>query len=179
MHMERKEIIKQLEETHRAFISYIDGLTEKEFLSSYQNKWTAGQQLEHIYLAVRPVTLAVHLPKILVRLIFGKSRREGKTYDELVKKYMTVLGSGGKASRPFIPRPVRWVQKKSIAAKLDIKIRSLCAGVERFSEQELDTMRLPHPLLGRITVREMLYFTIYHVGHHEGLIKRNLNLSAM
>jgi hypothetical protein len=177
--MQKQEIIRVLTTSHQSFISYIDDLTEKEFLSTYQNKWTAGQQLEHIYLAVRPVALAVHLPKILVRLMFGKSMREGKTYDELVKKYVTVLESGGKASRPFIPRHVPWTQKKPLSIKLDTKIRSLCAGVERFSEQELDTMRLPHPLMGTIMVREMLYFTIYHVEHHERLIKRNLNLAAM
>src|SRR5688572_14277114 len=122
--MERQEIIERLEETHQSFINYIDGLTEKDFLSSYQNKWTAGQQLEHIYLAVRPVTLAVHLPKILVRLTFGKSKTNSKTYDELVKKYATVLASGGKASRPFIPRLVRWTQRQSLSSKLDTQIRS-------------------------------------------------------
>jgi hypothetical protein len=33
---------------------------------------------------------------------------------------------------------------------------------------------LPHPLLGKITIREMLYFTAYHVQHHENIIKRDL-----
>jgi hypothetical protein len=174
--MDRHEIIIHLKESHQSLIAYIDNLNEQEFLFSYQNKWTAGQQLEHIYLAVRPVVLAVHLPKFLVRLVFGKSRRPGKSYDELVKKYTGVLAGGGKASRPFIPRPVSWKQKQSIATNLSNKVRSLCAGIERFSEQELDTMILPHPLLGKITVREMMYFTIYHVGHHEAAVRRNVGL---
>jgi len=32
---------------------------------------------------------------------------------------------------------------------------------------------LPHPLLGKVTVREMLYFTIHHVQHHHALVERD------
>jgi hypothetical protein len=38
--------------------------------------------------------------------------------------------------------------------------------LKKFSEDDLDSIRLPHPLLGKLTVREMLYFAVYHVGHH-------------
>jgi hypothetical protein len=35
-----------------------------------------------------------------------------------------------------------------------------------WSEDDLDNHRLPHPLLGKLTVREMLFFTLYHIQHH-------------
>ena len=34
------------------------------------------------------------------------------------------------------------------------------------SQADLDRYRLPHPLLGKLTVREMLFFTVYHNYHH-------------
>lgn len=40
---------------------------------------------------------------------------------------------------------------------------------------ELDKYILPHPLLGKLTIREMMYFTIYHVEHHKKLTERGLN----
>ena len=43
-----------------------------------------------------------------------------------------------------------------------------------FTEGELDNLVLPHPLLGQLTIREMIYFTIYHVEHHTRNIKRNI-----
>jgi len=172
--MHHQEIISLLKERHGSFARYIESLTADEFLYRYQDKWTAGEQLEHIYLAVRPVDLAFKLPKMLIRIVFGKANKPGKTYDELVKKYKHVLETGGKASRPFIPRTVRIDQKEKIIKALDKKVNTLCSGVEMSTEQELDTLMLPHPLLGKITMREMLNFTIYHVGHHHDLVKRNL-----
>jgi hypothetical protein len=174
--MEREEIIKLLKENHESFSAFINGLTKEEFLFTAQQKWTAGQQLQHIYLSVRPVALALHLPKILIRIIFGKANRPGRTYDELVKRYLLKLENGGRATAAFIPKAVAFDQREKISEQLNGKINALCSGIKKFTEQELDTMILPHPLLGKLTIREMLYFTIYHVEHHQEITKRNLHL---
>jgi hypothetical protein len=36
----------------------------------------------------------------------------------------------------------------------------------QWSEAELDRYTLPHPLLGDLTMREMLCFTLYHNQRH-------------
>lgn len=55
-----------------------------------------------------------------------------------------------------------------------MNLRRLCASLDSFTEKELDQYVLPHPLLGKLTLREMMFFTIYHVQHHEVLTKKNL-----
>ncbi len=50
--------------------------------------------------------------------------------------------------------------------------------VDSFSEAQLDALILPHPLLGKLTLREMLYFTIYHVQHHEKQALHNIQRVA-
>jgi len=90
---------------------------------------------------------------------------------------LTKLENGGKATRRFIPRTITLNQKETIIKALNKNTSVLCSKVEKFTEQELDTLILPHPLLGKLTIREMLYFTIYHVGHHHEITKRNLTLS--
>ena len=42
------------------------------------------------------------------------------------------------------------------------------------SEKDIDTYRAPHPLIGKLTVRELVYFSIYHVGHHHKSIQKLL-----
>ena len=42
-----------------------------------------------------------------------------------------------------------------------------------WSEKDLDKYKLPHPLLGKLTVREMLFFTIYHNEHHLKAMLKN------
>jgi hypothetical protein len=174
----KRELIKRLlSENHASFIDYINSLTKEKFLFAPQNKWTAGQQLDHIYLSAKPVALALSLPHFFLRLAFGKANRPSRTYEDLVKKYLTKLENGGKATRRFIPKAINVDQKESITKALNKSITTLCTKIEKFSEQELDTLVLPHPLMGKLTIREMLYFTIYHVTHHHAITKRNLEPS--
>jgi hypothetical protein len=172
--MEQQKIIQLLTEDHLSFVHFIDNLPTEQFLFSKQEKWTAGQQLDHIYRSVSPVVLAFGLPKFLLPLIFGKANRVSRSFEELVEKYQAKLAGGGKASGRFIPKAISINQKETINRALTQKIDQLCSKIRRFTEPELDAFILPHPLLGKLTLREMLYFTIYHVRHHKKLIQNSL-----
>jgi hypothetical protein len=172
--MEQHKIIQHLKANHHSFTTYIGGLTDDQFVFSPPGKWSAGQQLQHIYLSIRPVVFALSLPRLLVSSLFGKAKAPGRTYDELVKTYLTKLANGGKSSAPYIPKSVSADQRNGLIEGLNAKTNSLCTKIESLTEDELDSLMLPHPLLGKLTLREMLYFTIYHVAHHEGQVRRNL-----
>lgn len=170
-----KELIKNnLLQNHDTFISHITSLSNEEFLKQKNDKWTAGQQLEHIYLSVKPVRQILTTPKFIPKLIWGKANRKSKSYEELVAKYNLKLESGGRATARFIPKSVSIEKRESIMISLKKEVENVCFKIDKFSEEELDTLILPHPLLGKLTIREMLYFTIYHVEHHLMLTKRNL-----
>jgi hypothetical protein len=172
--MDKKELKKKLLENHKSFIQFVIGLTSDEFSKSNNEKWTAGQQLEHIFLGVKPVRQILSLPKFLIKLICGQANRKSKNYDELVKKYQHKLENGGRATGRFIPKSVDIDRGQKLTTKLTNEVEKLCAKLDKYSESELDKYILPHPLLGKLTLREMLFFTIYHVEHHEELTKRNL-----
>jgi len=55
-------------------------------------------------------------------------------------------------------------------------VNRLCARVRKYNEQQLDSYILPHPLIGKLTLREMLYFTLYHAEHHHKQTLRNLQI---
>jgi len=44
--------------------------------------------------------------------------------------------------------------------------------IKNYNEANLDKYIIPHPLLGKLTLREMLFFTIHHNEHHLDLIKK-------
>lgn len=172
--MTKTELLQQLSARHQAFANAIHALSEADFLFAAPDKWSAGQQLEHIYRAVRPVTLAFVLPKFVPRLLFGKANRPSKDYETLVNKYQAKLAAGGKASAPYIPKSVLFIQRKALKNKLLHSVAILSRALNKYSEAELDLYLLPHPLLGKLTLREMLYFTIYHVEHHHKAILQSL-----
>lgn len=163
-----KDTLKiKLEENHKTFLNIINNLSDDLFVQSKFEKWSAGQQLEHIYLSVKPVRQALSLPKYLLSILWGKANRKSRNYDELVIKYLGKLSNGGKAPLRFIPSTVALERKPALRELLTREIIRLNKKIDKFSESELDKFVLPHPLLGKLTIREMLYFSIYHVEHHQ------------
>ena len=163
---DKSQIISALNAKVDAFNNYIMPLTKEQFEATPNGKWSAGQNLDHLIRAIKPLQLAYVLPKFALRILFGKTNRPSKTYHELVTKYKTKLSAGGKASGPFIPPTIKFERKDELIKKYTEQKQKLIAKVEKQSETDLDKYILPHPLLGKVTLREMLYFTIHHNEHH-------------
>ncbi len=164
--MTKPELKQALIFHHLNFLNLIEAIPDKDVHATIQGKWSASQQLEHILKSVAPVRVAFFLPAYLLKMFFGTSNRPTRSYEELVVKYQAKLSAGGKAPSWFVPSG----QSKEInrlAARLRNSIQSLVGRIDPFSEKELDQLLMPHPLLGKLTLREMLYFTIYHVQHHQ------------
>ena len=172
--MSKDEILHRLYFSHARFINQITVLPDPVYVHSVNSKWTPGQQLDHIIKSVSPVNLAFRLPSFLLRVVFGKANRPSRTYDELVGKYHAKLAAGYKSPQAFIPKPISVHYRERLPKKLRTLVYSLMYRADSFSEKQLDTLLLPHPLLGKLTLREMLYFTIYHAEHHEKQVLQNL-----
>jgi DinB superfamily len=170
--MDKTKLKEELTLHHANFINSIQFLPKEQWQISYNNKWSAAQQLDHIVKSVSPVKLALSLPAFLLKLVFGKANRKSRSYDELVARYHEKLKSGGRASGRFLPPP-KIDSVEILFTKLNEVIRSLVTKIDSFSEEQLDLLILPHPLLGKLTLREMLYFTIYHVQHHQKQLNPN------
>lgn len=172
--MTKKEIIESLALQHKLFSDRIYNLTDSEFLATKPNKWSSGQQLDHIVRAVTPLAKAFSIPKDAPNFIFGSTNRVSITYEEIVEKYQAALKNGGKATGRFLPDTIEISHKEILLEKLDEVLKLLNAKIDTFSETELNEFTVPHPLLGTLSLREMLYFTIYHVQHHHQLMLRYL-----
>lgn len=153
------------------FNNYIRSLDRESFEFSPGGKWSAGQNLDHLVRAVRPLQLAYSLPKFILKLLFGVANRPSRTFEELVSKYKNKLAAGGRASGPFIPPPVSFERKEKLIRFYEKQKERLIRKIRRLNEKDLDTYILPHPLLGKLTLREMLFFTVHHNEHHLSILK--------
>ena len=88
--------------------------------------------------------------------------------------YKEKLKEGGKAPERYVPPAVSPDQRGLLSETLIKLTNKLYSKINSFTEQELDSLRIPHPLLGKLTLREMLYNAIYHVEHHQEQAKRNI-----
>lgn len=172
--MVQAEIFSELQVKHTSFIDYVNSLDETSFNFSHNEKWTAGQQLAHIDLSLKPLAKVLFFPKFILKRKFGRANRESKSYQALKEKYVMKLQGGGTANTAFRPEAIKVDQRKKIIEDIERSLERIYRRAGRYSEADLDFYILPHPLLGKLTIREMLYFTIYHVQHHEEITKRNL-----
>jgi uncharacterized damage-inducible protein DinB len=111
------------------------------------------------------------LPKFLLKFRFGVSNRKERSYDELVQRFHEKLDAGGQASAGFIPDNIQSHQKDQLLKSYEAEKIKLIKVLQKWSEKQLSTNIAPHPLLGKLTIRELLYFTIYHNYHHLESIK--------
>lgn len=162
--MTKEKIIQELQKGFEDVIMTVQPVADSSFFRKFDSKWSAADNVEHLVLCVKPLNLAFRLPKFIL-LFFGKPNRPIRTYDELVKKYVGKLNSGGRATSAFIPKS-KWVDKSVLLNSFVKENKTFINSLANWSEADLDRYLVPHPLLGKLYVREMLYFTIYHTQHH-------------
>ncbi len=174
--MSNEEIVEQLNLTHREFTKQLISLDAASFHYHHMNKkWNAGQQLEHIIMSVLPLTKALQLPHFILVWLFGKSNRTSKTYEQLVAKYQSKLQAGGAAPAKFLPKEIAFEKLSEKIVQLHKLVDKLIKQTQNLNDKQMDTYILPHPLLGKITLHEMLFFTVYHVQHHHKQVLQNLS----
>ena len=172
--MNKQEIVAKLLENHQKFADFAANLSEPDFMFAPDGKWTAGQQLKHIARSVSPLAKALALPKFVPHLLFGKTDHESIDFETLVNNYRQKLADGGKATGKYVPPEIGFEERLELKNTLLARVEELTGRIDKFSENQLDEYVLPHPLLGNLTIREMLYFTIYHVEHHHRAALKNL-----
>jgi hypothetical protein len=175
----REEIVRALAGVEREVATFFGGLSNEDFVRREGEAWTPAEHLRHLDRSVRAVTRGLGYPRWLLRLRFGKSKQPSRSYNEVRTVYRARLAAGGRSTPEFVPpreeiaaSEVEAYRGRLLGRWADANAQ-MRAAVEQWPEESLDRIGMPHPLLGRLTVREMLFFTLYHDGHHiEGARRR-------
>jgi hypothetical protein len=166
------EIVRALGEVEAEVAEFFGGLSAADFLYRQGEAWTPSEHLRHLTRSVRAVNQAFTRPPWMLLLRFGWRRGRSRSFEEIRETYQGALARGGKASGGYVPprevvRPDEAAAyQRGIVEKWHAAGAELRRGVERWGEKSLDRVRLPHPLLGWLSAREMLFFTLYHNRHH-------------
>lgn len=173
--MTREELTTEFYKNHQSFVHYINSLPEDKFVYSYNGKWTAGQQLSHIHLCLQPISQALASKEFILQK-FGKIDRYLSGYDKIISDYKAGLEKGGKAPERFVPGPFDTNDKSKVSAEIIELLSIIQKQLECYTDNELDTLVLPHPILGMLTIREMFYLMTYHATHHHLQTEENLKI---
>ena len=169
--MTQKKIIEKLHAAFAEVEATANLVPDAHFFQRRMtDKWSVAENVEHLFLAVKPLVGLFGKPEVMLAN-WGKSSGRSASYDEVVARYLEKVGNVG--VNAFITSPDNMATSKQ---ELIENLRSIndkfLARASLFTEQELDTYQVPHPLIGLLTCREFLYFTHYHTLRHCDTIKK-------
>jgi len=172
--MDKTTLIKSLDDNTAQFIELVKGLNKDEFEFNVNDKWSAGQDLMHLIKVLRIVNIGFTLPKPILRLLFGINKKENHSFEDLRQLYKNALEGGAKAPTIYIPKPVSYNEKDSLIQKYATLNKSFIDKLNNHTVFELNSFRLPHPILGKISLGELASFTSFHTSHHFDSLKSKL-----
>jgi DinB superfamily len=174
--MNKEEIITATEEAFLAFKNYCTTVDENLFFNKPGAKWSIAENVQHLIVSTNTSSLAWLLPKFLVQWVGGRPNRPSMPYEALVTKYKNKLAQGGAASGRFIPKPLKIsFGKQQLMTNWERAAQKFISTLQKNrTENDLDKYLVKHPLLGRITLRELCYFTIYHTQHHLSIVSSSV-----
>jgi hypothetical protein len=175
--MTRDELLRAFEREEADGAAYWNAFDTAAFFRPIGGGWSPAETVRHLNKSTRPVIKALGMPKLLLRVLFGRARRPSMTFDQLRARYLQLLAEGGQAGR-FAPssqsEPDLDVWRRKIMIDFARLHADLRTAIAQWPDPSLERLQMPHPLLGKLTVREMLMFTLYHQQHHAEVVRRKL-----
>jgi hypothetical protein len=174
------QIAAALRSLHEESVAYWNSLSPARFAEPLGNGWSASETVRHLTKSVRAVTVGLRLPRLLLAFRFGISRSPSRDYRTMREAYQARLSRGADAGRfrpsgAAVDGTTPEQAKQIVLSRHARAIDDIVEQSERWPERSLDRYRLPHPLLGKVSVREMLFFTLYHNRHHLEIVRRKAN----
>ena len=174
---EPAELAAELRRIHAESVRYWTAYSTEEFFRRpAPGVWAPVDQVRHLTKVVRAVTKGLRLPRPLMLLLFGLGRSPSRSIESLQAAYKALLGRGGGAGgfapRPLGPAELTTDERARQMALHAAAIEEFAHVLSRWRQGSLDRWRLPHPLLGKLTVREMVHFTLLHNVHHVAVAER-------
>ncbi|HUO87102.1 MAG TPA: DinB family protein [Thermoanaerobaculia bacterium] len=171
------ELVRGHRELYPLLADDLEPLAPAVFFAPQGDKWSPAEHVDHLVRSVRPMTAVLRWPRPVLRVLFGKTGGSRPT-EELVDRYLGRLASGAGARGRYLPATAEAEASADGQRRLLRRCRRLGDEVgdalAGWREGDLDRYRLPHPLLGRLSVREMVAWALYHGRHHHRRILERL-----
>ncbi|WP_428664451.1 DinB family protein [Runella sp.] len=141
-----------------------------------ENVWSAAENVQHLAQSAQPLNRLFGRPKSYFMEKWGPPNHPSQSYEAIIEAYHAALGTGRVATGVFVPMsPNPDITLLMEGFKQDYT--ALTDHIAQWEENEPDEYVIPHPLLGPLTVREMLLFTAYHLRHHHQIMVNRTSLA--
>lgn len=173
--MNKESIVEIIEEKHQKLFEWLSESGEENWEKGPDGRWTTGQHILHLVNSARLLNKALKYPKFLLKYKFGTSNRPSRNYNEVAKRYNERLAENKDRAKEFnknleVPD---LKQRERLLDALQVLSKKLQYKTTKFKDKHLDTLLLPHPLMGKMTLREIIMWSAHHTEHHLNTLKND------
>ncbi|WCO03006.1 DinB family protein [Psychroserpens ponticola] len=173
--MDKDAIAELIEEKNNALVRWISEQEDDKWTTGPKGKWTTGQHALHLLQSIKPLNSALSMPKFVLRYKFGKTNRGLRDYQTVINRYQERLKDvKGKTYGPSKNMEIpALTEKQYLLDRLQVESKKLQYKTRKISDKNLDSLILPHPLMGKMPIREIIMWTAHHIEHHTKTLKAN------
>lgn len=177
----KRTLIPALQKVAEHVTDTFKALTLDDLFDRPNSGWSAADHLRHLIKSNRPILKALRAPKLFLLIRFGMTRRPSQRFAQIEERYLKELKRGlqaGKYAPEFKEKPYTEAEAEEERVRIIkswIKLgKAIIAALNGWSESDLDRYLLPHPGLGKLSMRELLMFMLYHNLHHTNGVQKRL-----
>lgn len=126
-------------------------------------KWSFGEEMVHLIMSTNGTALVLSSPD--ERLL--PTDHPSRSYTEIVDEYKAKLLLNPTIGQSIADKEVKQYEGQDLKERFANASQNVLVVLPNWDESKADQwMVWKHPLLGKMTAREMIYFTVYHTRHH-------------
>jgi len=176
--MKKPELNSLLDKHYKLLFDWFENCNDEAYVvSKTGGKWSPGQHAEHLRKSTRMLNKAFQMPGIALWWKFGRLKRKEQPFDYFWKQYRDISKDPNqlfKAPSRLNPGDVTAEDRNKIMSRLQEELDNLKANINSSSERSLTKRVVPHLYFGKMSLREMVYFTAFHTQHHlDAIIREN------
>lgn len=175
----KQEILSSLRDITNKVSAYYSSLPPEVFFNDKLGGWSPAQNLNHLCFIAQLSTYLVQIPFFFF-IPFGK-RKTQKDFLTLKNEY---LGAPNPIFiGPLAPTEVHLPNEPNKVIRVILNVWEktnfeLIDALSRVPEENFDEYSLPHPSLGILSFREMMYVLIIHPIHHTLKVEQKTNIHS-
>ncbi len=170
----KEKLLLDLDHVFEEMINWYNQQPDDHFnIEMVAGKWTMAGHLYHLIKTTKGISKGMAMPRLALRTAFGKCNRAERTFAQQHQKYLDTLANIAKTTgKPvvppsdFVPAAGRTFNKTELIKRFAEELSFMKNQIAKWKEKDLSIYVLPHPAMGKLTIREFIYFTIFHTRHH-------------
>ena len=170
------EILSAIEDIAEKVESYYTSLSPEQFFHDGLGGWSAAQNLSHITFIGSLAVYLFGLPRFLF-IPFGKQSVQ-RDFNTLKNDYIgsdKVIFIGPLAPSSIAPPLDANNVIQTMVSDWRKVYRDLNLAIQSIPEEDMDNYSLPHPSMGMLSLREMIYVLIIHPIHHTYKVEQKMD----